>query len=48
VSDLSNVTPRYLGSDQKGFAVDFDFQLMLSFLVVEMEVRRHRFRGAEL
>ena len=35
VNDLSNVTPRYLGSEQKGkgFVVAFDFKLTFSFLV---------------
>ena len=34
VSDLSNVTPRYLGWEQKaGFVVEVDFQFKLSFLV---------------
>ena len=47
VSDLSNVTPRYLGSEQD-FVVEVDFQLTFGFLVVEMEDRRHRFHGAEL
>ena len=38
-SDMSNVTPRYLGSEQKGkgFVVDVDFQLTLCFLVAEKE-----------
>ena len=49
VSDLSNVTPRCFGSEQKGsFVVEVSFQLTLSFLVVEMEDRQHRFRGVEL
>jgi len=51
VSDLSNVTPMYLASEQKGrvsLLKLIDFQLTLSFLVVEMEDCRHRFRGAEL
>ena len=46
-SDLSNVTLRYLGSEQKG-VVEVDIQLALSFLFVEMEDCRRRFRGAEL
>jgi len=39
VSDLSNVTPRYLGSEQKGkgFVAEVDFQLTLGFLVVEVD-----------
>jgi len=39
VSDLSNVTPIYLGSEQKGrvFDVVFDFQHMFSFLVFELD-----------
>jgi len=50
VSDLSNVTPRYLGSEQKGkgFVVEADFQLTFSFLVVRVEGCRHRFCNAEL
>ena len=35
-----------LGAEGQGFVVEVDFQLTLSFLVVEMEDRRHRFRGA--
>jgi len=38
---VSNVTLRYLGSEQKDrvslFIVEIDFQLMFSFLVVELE-----------
>ena len=37
-----------LGAEGKGFAVEVDFQLTFSFLVVEMEGRRHRFCGADL
>ena len=37
-----------LGAEGQGFVVEVDFQLTLSFLVVEMEDRRHRFRGVEL
>ena len=37
-----------LGAEGEGFVVEVDFQLTPSFLVVEMEDRRHRFRGAEL
>ena len=37
-----------LGAEGQGFVVVVDFHLMLSFLVVEMEDRRHRFCGAEL
>jgi len=37
-----------LGAEGQGFVVEVDFQLKLSFLVVEMEYRRHRFCGAEL
>jgi len=37
-----------LGAEGQGFVVEVDFQLTPSFLVVEMEDRRHRFRGAEL
>ena len=47
VSHLSNVTQRN-GAEGQGFFVEVDFQLTLSFLVVEMEDCRHRFRGAEL
>jgi len=50
MSDLSNVTPRYLGLEQKGRVslLKVDFQLTFGFLVVEMEDSRHRFRGSEL
>jgi len=37
-----------LGAEGRGFVVEVDFQLTLSFLVVEMEDRRHCFRDAEL
>jgi len=37
-----------LGSEGQGFVVEVDFQLTLTFLVVEMEDRRHHFRGAKL
>ena len=37
-----------LGAERQGFVVEVDFQLTFSFLVAEMEDRRHRFRGAEL
>jgi len=37
-----------LGAEGQGFVVEVDFQLTFSFLVVEMEDCRHRFRGAEL
>jgi len=36
------------GAEGQGFVVKVDFQLMLSFLVVEMEDCRDRFRGADL
>jgi len=36
VSDLSNVTPRYLArAEGQGFVVEVDFQLTFSFLVVD-------------
>ena len=35
-------------AEGQGFVVEVDFQLTLSFLVVEMEDCRHRFCGAEL
>ena len=37
-----------LGAGGQGFVVEVDFQLTLSFLVVEMEDRRHRFCGVQL
>jgi len=37
-----------LGAEEQGFVVEVDFQLTFGSLVVEMEVCRHRFRGAEL
>jgi len=37
-----------LGAEGEGFVVEVDFQLTRSFLVVEMEDRRHHFQGAEL
>jgi len=37
-----------LGAEGQGFVVAVDFKLTFSFLVVEMEDRRHRFHGAEL
>ena len=37
-----------LGAEGQGFVVEVDFQLTLSFLVVEMEDCRYPFRGAEL
>jgi len=37
-----------LGAEGQGFVIEVDFQLMISFLVVEMEDCRHRFRGDEL
>ena len=37
-----------LGAKGQGFVVVVDFRLTFSFLVVEMEDRRHRFRSAEL
>jgi len=40
VIGLSNFTPRYLGSKQKGFVVEVDFQLKLTFVV---EVSRQGF-----
>ena len=49
-SNEENPNVRFQGqlpSEGQGFVVVVDFQLTLSFLVVEMEDRRHRFRGAE-
>jgi len=37
-----------LGAEGQGLVVEVDFKLTLSFLVVEVEDRQHRFRGAEL
>ena len=37
-----------LEAEGQGFVVEVDFQVTLSFLVVEMEDCRHRFCGAEL
>ena len=37
-----------LGAEGQGFVVEVDFQLMLRFLVVEMEDCQNRFCSAEL
>ena len=46
VSDLSNVTPKHLGSEQKSRVSSLKLTLdshLTSFLIVEMEDFRHRF-----
>ena len=50
MSDLSNVTPRYLGSEQKGRVslLKLTFSSRLAFLFVEVEDCRHCFCNAKL
>ena len=49
VSDLSNVSPRYLDSEQKGrVSLMKLFNLTFSFVVVKVEGCQHRFCSAEL